>query len=132
MATLIERIDDTRSHLTRESLALVTRTRRAGDGLVKAVANEANDWQTYIVTQRDAVRAEVQRLTAPRGIERAALRLADSALARAHGTVHARLSSIESELARASRATKSKAKKARPAAKRPKPSRRLVTEPAPS
>ncbi len=130
MATLIERIDDTRSHLTRESLALVTRTRRAGDGLVKAFTNEATDWQTYFVTQRDAVRAEVTKLTAPHGLERAALRVADGALARAHGTVQARLGVLERELSRASRATKSKNKKPRPAAKRPRASRKLVTEPA--
>jgi hypothetical protein len=122
MATLIQRIDHTRSHLTKESLALVTRTRRA-------VTDEATDWQTYFLAQRDAVRAEVGRLTAPRGLERAALRLADGALSRAHGTVQARLGVIERELSRAARATKSKTKKARPAAKRPRPSRKLVTEP---
>lgn len=137
MSTLIERIDDTRSHLTRESLALVTRTRRAGDGLAKAVAAEAHDWQLYITTQRDAVRAEVGRLTAPRGIERAALRLADQALAQAHGTVHARLARIEREISGAARLAKSagkSGKKARPAAKRARAtaSRRLVTEPTPS
>ena len=131
MATLIERIDDTRSHLTRESLALVTRTRRAGDGLAKAVVNEAQDWQTYMLAQREAVKAEVTRLTSPRGLERAALRLADGALSRAHGTVQARLSLIERELSRASRAAKgAKPKKARPTAKRSRPaSRRLVSEP---
>lgn len=134
MSTLIDRIDDTRSHLTRESLALVSRTRRAGDGLAKAVAAEANDWQLYINRQGDAVRAEVTRLTAPRGIERAALRLADQALARAHGTVATRLARIERELAGAARLAKSatKTKKARPAAKRASSSRRLVTEPAAS
>ncbi len=126
MATLIDRIDDTRTHLSRESLALVTRTRRA-------FVSEANDWQSYIVSQRDAVRAEVTRLSSPRGIERAALKLADEALARAHETVHARLSRIERELSRASMAAKAgaKAKKARPAAKRARgTSRRLVTEPS--
>lgn len=133
MATLIERIDDTRSHLTRESLALVTRTRRAGDGLAKAVVTEAQDWQGYVIAQRDAVRAEVTRLTSPRGIERAALRLADQALARAHETVHDRLGRLERELARASSPAKlpGKPKKARPAAKRARAasSRKLVTEP---
>ncbi len=135
MATLIERIDDTRSHLARESLALVSRTRRAGDGLAKAVSNEALDWQLYLAARRDAVRAEVARLAAPRGVERAALRLADGALARAHETVHARLGRIERELARASSLTKpAPKKKARPAAKRSRASssRKLVTEPAAS
>jgi len=128
MGTLIERIDDTRSHLTRESLALVSRTRRAGDGLVKAVANEATDWQSYIAAQRAAVRAELTRLTSRHGIERAALQLADSALARAHGTVQARLTTLDRELSRVTRAAKSKGKK-RVSSKRPRPSRRLVSEP---
>ena len=135
MTTLIERIDDTRSHLTRESLALVTRTRRAGDGLAKAVVGEASEWQTYFVTQRDVVRTEVARLSSPRGIERAALRLADGALARAHETVHARLARIERELSRVS--SKTKTKKVRPSARSSakvagRSSRRLVTDPTPA
>ena len=144
MATLIERIDDTRSHLTRESLALVSRTRRAGDGLAKAFVDEASDWQTYVITQRDAVRSEVVRLTSPRGLERAVLRLADGALTKAHGTVQARLSLLEREMSHTTRAAKGTTKKigpsgstaekkARPAAKRARPtSRRLVSEPAAS
>jgi hypothetical protein len=136
MATFIERIDDTRSHLTRESLALVSRTRRAGDGLVKAISTEAGEWQVYVVTRRDALRAEIDRLSAPHGIERAALRLADTALSRAQGSVHARLSHLERELGAAKRAAKASAKtgtkKARPAAKRARSSgsRKLVTDPA--
>lgn len=127
MATLIERIDDTRSHLARESLALVTRTRRAGDGLARALSSEANEWRIFVVSRRDRVRTEAERLASPRGLERAFLRLADDALARAHGSVHARLSSLEKELA-PKRAPK--AKKARPAAKRSRSvSRKLVNEP---
>ncbi|MFO0682528.1 MAG: hypothetical protein U0234_10775 [Sandaracinus sp.] len=127
MATLIERIDDTRSHLARESLALVTRTRRAGDGLARALASEAHEWRIFVVSRRDLVRTEAARLSSPRGFERALLRLADDALARAHGTVHARLSTLEKELA-PKRAPKTK--KARPAAKRSRSvSRKLVSEP---
>lgn len=132
MSTLIERIDDTQKHLAREGLALVSRTRRAGDGLAKAITDEAHQWQVFLVARRDLVRSEVGRLTSPRGVERAALRLADQALRRAQGTVQARLGELDRELGRVARAAKApKAKKARPAAKRARSaSRRLVTDPA--
>jgi hypothetical protein len=120
MTTLIQRIDGTRSHLTRESLALASRTRRAA-------ALEATQWRVYFVSQRDLVRTEVRKLASPRAFERAVLKFADDALSHAHETVHARLTRIERELSRATKASH-KPKKARPAAKRPR-SRRLVTEP---
>jgi hypothetical protein len=132
MAKLTERIDDTRTHLARESSVLVSRTRRAGNGLARALKQEADEWRGYFETGRSTIEKEIAALTAPSGIERATLRLADRALAQAHATVHARLGRLEREL---SRATASKKKtKARPSAKatrasRP-PSRRLVNAPS--
>jgi hypothetical protein len=130
MAKLTDRIDDTRTHLTRESSMLVSRTRRAGTGLVRAVREEAREWRVYLETGRDAVQKEIAALSAPHGIERASLRLADDVLARAHATVHARLGRLEREL---TRPASKKRTKARPSAKASRagrnPSRRLVTAP---
>ncbi len=126
MAKLAERIVGTRAHLTREGSMLVSRTRRAGEVLVRALEQEANDWRTYLETRSSALEDELRALSQPRGLERATLRLADETLARAHGVVRARLGRLERELARPAR------RKARPSAKaRPPraPSRRLVTAP---
>jgi hypothetical protein len=128
MTTLIQRIDDTRSHLSRQSVALVSQTRRAGDGFVRAVQGEVREWNELLAKKRLALRVEVERLSAPRGIERAALRIADEALARAHRTVHGRLGELEREL----RPVAKKAARKRPASKRASsraPSRKLVTAP---
>src|SRR5688572_18350229 len=85
MAKLTERIDDTRTHLARESSVLVSRTRRAGNGLARAIKQEADEWRGYPEAGRDPVQKELAALSAPRGLERAGLRLADEALTRAHG-----------------------------------------------
>lgn len=128
MTTLIQRIDDTRTHLGRQSVALVSQTRRASDGFVRAVQGEVREWNELLAQKRLALRVEVQRLTAPRGIERLALRVADEALARAHQTVHSRLGELEREL----RPVAKKVARKRPPAKRAAsraPSRKLVTAP---
>ena len=121
MTTLLDRIDDTRTHLARESSALVTRTKKGADGLRKAVADEARDWRGYATARRDALAARVEELRAPHGIERAALRLADAGLVRAHETLHARLARLDRQIKRAA------PKKKRVASRSRAGSRRLVT-----
>lgn len=117
MTKLTERIDGTRAHLTRESSMLVSRTRRASDSLTKALRDEAREWRGYLETGRETLQKEIAALSGPHGLERATLRLADGALARAHATVHARLGRLERELSRPAARKKTKA---RPAAKAPR------------
>ncbi len=124
MTKLTERIDGTRTHLARESTMLVSRTRRAGDSLARAMREEAKEWQGYLETGRDTLEKELRALSKPHGVERATLRLADSALARAHATVHARLGRLDRELTRTPSRKKAKARPAAKASKSVRPASR--------
>src|SRR5688572_16361441 len=104
MTTLLARIDDTRSHLARESASMVSRTRRAGFDLARAVRAEADAWLQFLEGRQRSLRDELAGLT-PKSAERALLRAADGALDEARALLQARLRTVESELRRARRKT---------------------------
>ena len=103
MTTLLARIDDTRSHLARESASMVSRTRRAGFDLARALRAEADAWRSYLEGRQRQLRGELESLTTPRAAERAILRAADGALEEVRSSIQARLRLVDAELRRARR-----------------------------